>query len=61
MHWSGAACGCAVQVPLAGWYPDPQDVSFQRWWNGQAWAGEVRSAGDGRHLALSEAPMDVNL
>jgi len=23
-----------------GYYPDPNDPSTQRWWNGQAWSGE---------------------
>lgn len=27
----------SVQVP-AGWYPDPEDASFNRYWDGQAWS-----------------------
>lgn len=25
------------ETPPAGWYPDPQDSSRQRYWNGTAW------------------------
>ena len=28
--------------PASGWYPDPQGGSSQRWWDGQAWTGQVR-------------------
>ena len=30
--------------PSAGWYPDPQGGSSQRWWDGQAWTGQARPA-----------------
>lgn len=38
------------ETPPAGWYPDPQDSSRQRYWNGTAWTehtaeGNPRAAG----------------
>ena len=32
-----------MSLPAAGWYPDPQDGSLERWWDGQGWTTEVRS------------------
>ena len=34
--------GWGMSGPAAGWYPDPQGGSSQRWWDGQAWTGQVR-------------------
>jgi hypothetical protein len=31
--------------PPAGWYPDPQDATQQRYWDGAAWTGHTASAG----------------
>jgi hypothetical protein len=31
--------------PPAGWYPDPQDASQQRYWDGAAWTGHTAAAG----------------
>lgn len=30
-------------VPAAGWYPDPAELSGQRWWSGQGWTEHVRA------------------
>ena len=32
------------QQMLAGWYADPQDPNTERWWDGQQWGQETRSA-----------------
>ena len=34
--------GWGMSGPASGWYPDPQGGSSQRWWDGQAWTGQVR-------------------
>ncbi|HVV77509.1 MAG TPA: DUF2510 domain-containing protein [Mycobacteriales bacterium] len=31
--------------PPAGWYPDPQDATQQRYWDGAAWTGHTAAAG----------------
>lgn len=28
-------------LPPAGWYPDPQDPSRQRWWDGASWSDQT--------------------
>ena len=38
--------------PPAGWYPDPQDATQQRYWDGTAWTGHTAAAG-----AASSAPV----
>jgi hypothetical protein len=30
----------SAPTPVAGWYPDPQNPSQQRYWNGTAWAAQ---------------------
>lgn len=32
-------------TPPAGWYPDPQDASRQRYWNGTAWTEHTADGG----------------
>ena len=36
--------GVGVSLPSAGWFPDPQGGSGQRFWDGQGWTGQVRQA-----------------
>jgi hypothetical protein len=33
-----------VNSPSQGWYPDPDDASRVRFWDGVAWSGSSRSA-----------------
>jgi len=30
-------------LPAAGWYPDPHNTLYRRWWNGQAWTDQVQA------------------
>ncbi|MBF4607765.1 DUF2510 domain-containing protein [Curtobacterium sp. VKM Ac-1393] len=31
-----------MTLPAAGWFPDPQDTSRLRWWDGHAWGAATR-------------------
>lgn len=31
-------------LPIAGWYPDPEDAAQTRWWNGVGWSDHRRPA-----------------
>lgn len=31
-----------MTLPAAGWFPDPQDASRLRWWDGHAWGASTR-------------------
>lgn len=31
-----------MTLPAAGWFPDPQDASRLRWWDGHAWGAGTR-------------------
>lgn len=31
-----------MTLPAAGWFPDPQDASRLRWWDGHAWGVATR-------------------
>lgn len=33
------------EQPPAGWYPDPQDATQQRYWDGSAWSGHTAATG----------------
>lgn len=37
-------------LPIAGWYPDPEDDKSDRWWNGTMWS-------DHRRVRTSAAPV----
>ncbi|MBF0661458.1 DUF2510 domain-containing protein, partial [Rhodococcus sp. (in: high G+C Gram-positive bacteria)] len=52
----------------AGWNPDPQNPSIERWWDGQQWAEQTRpaptlraSAGDRRYAANLIAALIASL
>jgi len=32
-----------VTLPAAGWFPDPQDASRLRWWDGRTWGAATRA------------------
>lgn len=50
-------------APAAGWYPDPQNPSQHRWWNGVSWTEDVAAGAAAPHeqqaqqqyLALQQA------
>lgn len=31
-------------LPIAGWYPDPEDATQTRWWNGVSWSDHRQPA-----------------
>lgn len=41
-----------MSLPAAGWFPDPQDGTRLRWWNGHVWGDETRAA-PGRTAAVA--------
>lgn len=43
-------------LPIAGWYPDPEDDKGDRWWNGATWSDHrrPRNAGPGWAPAPAE-------
>ncbi|MBN9607384.1 MAG: DUF2510 domain-containing protein [Actinomycetales bacterium] len=42
--------------PIAGWYPDPENVTLERWWNGVAWSDQRRPSTVPVANPLPEAP-----
>ena len=32
----------ALEVPLAGWYEDPDELATLRWWDGEGWTTHTR-------------------
>jgi|GEM_PF-1885637 len=52
----------APQTHLPDWYPDPQDPTRLRWWDGVQWTATTRpvapAAGTGEPEAASPAPTD---
>ncbi|QAY61378.1 DUF805 domain-containing protein [Microbacterium protaetiae] len=44
-------------LPPAGWYPDPQGGTGERWWNGAAWSTETRAAAPNAQPAEPSAPV----
>lgn len=32
-----------MTLPAAGWFPDPQDASRLRWWDGRTWGAATRA------------------
>lgn len=36
-----------MSITAAGWYPDPQNPSQQRYWNGSEWTGDRAQAARG--------------
>lgn len=44
--------------PPAGWYPDPDDTTQERYWDGTAWADDYRST-ETADAPPSDPPVDV--
>jgi hypothetical protein len=50
--------------PPPGWYPDPGERAFERYWDGRAWTAATRgasqgpSASDGARTGLAPMPAD---
>jgi hypothetical protein len=42
-------------LPVAGWYPDPEDDKGDRWWNGATWSDHRRPRNAGPGWAPSSA------
>lgn len=42
-------------LPIAGWYPDPEDDKGDRWWNGATWSDHRRPRNAGPGWAPSTA------
>jgi hypothetical protein len=42
-------------LPIAGWYPDPEDDKGDRWWNGATWSDHRRPRNAGPGWAPSSA------
>lgn len=47
--------------PIPGWYPDPQNPSGQRWWDGTAWTAHTTAATAGGQTVGSTTPYVRNL
>lgn len=54
------------ETPPAGWYPDPQDDSRQRYWDGNAWtehtadgAGQATASASSSSASTSSASMST--
>ncbi len=45
-------------LPIAGWYPDPENEAGDRWWNGATWSdhSRARNAGPGWAPAAEATP-----
>lgn len=43
-------------LPPAGYYPDPDDPSVQRWWDGHRWATPATRGDTGPSALPSQAP-----
>jgi hypothetical protein len=43
-------------LPIAGWYPDPEDEANDRWWNGATWSDHRRPRNAGAGWAPAAAP-----
>lgn len=37
----------AEPLPIAGWYPDPENRDHDRWWDGVSWTDARRASGTG--------------
>lgn len=43
-------------LPIAGWYPDPENENGDRWWNGATWSDHKRPRNAGPGWAPEPAP-----
>jgi hypothetical protein len=43
-------------LPIAGWYPDPENDKGDRWWNGATWSDHRRARNDPSQAKAPAAP-----
>lgn len=49
------------QHPPAGWYPDPQDATQQRYWDGSTWTGHTAPQGGATAAPVGAAPAEASV
>lgn len=43
-----------ARIPVAGWYPDPEEPAGERWWNGTGWSDHRRGGSPGSPIATTD-------
>lgn len=47
-----------MTTPAPGWFDDPQDTYFERWWDGSAWTEHARPKGSWEQSSHFQASID---